>query len=107
MHQVLVAYRCYRELCNPDSKYPVHLFEDGILLFAWRGHGDRATALLNDYVEEMRRWPENVMARDGGLDSWRMKMLKDLAKPEVLRETVEAEARKLKVSDVPISQLIF
>lgn len=106
LHQMLDAHRGYRELNRPDSKYPVLLFEDGILLFAWSGQREQAVGLLNEHTGGMRDWPENIMARYGGLDAWERKMLESIKNPENLQATVESQARELKVANLPSAQLV-
>ena len=79
--------------------------EDGILLYAWADQVAKAAALLDEYGREMREWPPHVMARDGGLEAWEERMRESLRNPGVLKETAEAQARMLKVVDLPFSNL--
>jgi hypothetical protein len=106
LHQVLEAHRGYRELNRPDSKYPVLLFEDGILLFAWIGQRERAAELLNQYMAEMRDWPATVMARYGGVGGWENKMVESIENSENLQVTAEFQAHQLKAADLPPAQLL-
>jgi hypothetical protein len=106
MHQVLDAHRGYRELNRPDSKYPVLLFEDGILLFAWSGQPERATELLNQYIGEMHHWPATVMARYSGVSGWEKLMVETIENRKNLQVTAESQAQKLKAADLPPAQLL-
>jgi hypothetical protein len=53
----------------------------------------------------MREWPPHVLARDGGLEAWEERMRESLRNPAVLKATAEAQARMLKVVDLPFSNL--
>jgi hypothetical protein len=106
LHQVLDAQRAYRELNRPDSKYPVLLFEDGVLLAAWSGQHGRAEELLNQHTSEMRYWPANVLTRYGGVDSWKTKMLEKVENPKELQITAESQEHKLKVTNLPFAQFL-
>lgn len=106
LDQVLEAYRGYQELHEPDSKYPVSLFEDAVLLCAWCGQMDRAMAVLRSYVEEMHDWPGRIMERDGGVEAWERKVLEMARDPETVRAVAESEALKLRVNHLPTVELI-
>jgi hypothetical protein len=104
--QILDAYRGYRELRQPDSKYPVVLFEDGILLAAYSLHVDKAKGLLRDCVGEMGNWPAFVMERDGGIEAWERRMESWLKEPQSLRETADSQADLLRVTNLPVGRLL-
>jgi hypothetical protein len=101
--QVVEAHGIHR--LTLSEKYPIRLLEDGILLCAWADQTAKAAALLDEYVREIRKWPPHVMARDGGLEAWEERMRESLRNPSVLRATAEAQARSLKVGDLPFSNL--
>jgi hypothetical protein len=105
LQQVLDAYCGYEKLNRPDSKYPVPLFEDGVLLCAWCGHIDKAMALLREHVREMHDWPTFIMATDGGVTAWESKMLGSLNDPNAIRAIAEAQAQELRINNLPIAAL--
>jgi hypothetical protein len=107
LQQVLDAHRGYRELNCPDSKYPVLLFEGGILLIAWSGQRERAAGLINQCIGEMRNWPATVMARYGGVGGWEKKMAESIENSGNLQLTAESQAHELKVADLPSAQLVL
>ena len=106
LRQVLEAHRGYRELSRPDSKYPVLLFEDGILLLAWSGQREQAAGLIDQYIGEMRDWPATVMARFGGVGGWEKKMVESIENPGNLQLTAQSQAQELKAADLPLAQLL-
>jgi hypothetical protein len=101
--QVVEAHRRHR--LTRSGKYPVRLLEDGILLYAWADQVAEAATLLDEYVTEMREWPPHVMAHDGGVEAWEQRMRESLSKPGALKATAEAQARMLKLVDLPFSNL--
>jgi hypothetical protein len=101
--QVVEAHSSHR--LTRSEKYPVRLLEDGIFLYAWADQVANAAAPLDEYVREMREWPPHVMAHDGGLEAWEERMRESLRNPGVLKATAEAQARMLKVGDLPFSNL--
>lgn len=104
--QVVDAQRELRRL-HRTEKYPVRLFEDGILLLAWANQNEKAVALLDEYVSEMRGWPPHVMESfAGGLLVWEKAMLANVGSSDALRATAEAQAQELKVAGLPFSNLI-
>ncbi|WAH63903.1 hypothetical protein [Xanthomonas hortorum] len=104
--QLVEAYERYRGMNRPDSRFPVHLWEDVVSAHAWAGAQVRASVLADKYTEVAEGWPKNVLEREGGIILWRER-LKDLAiSGDVHKVTVANEIDKLGLESLPVSNLI-
>jgi len=104
--QLLEAYEKYRHLDRPDARYPVPLMEDAVSVCAWLGERDNALSLAVQYSEEAQNWPENVLARQGGLVGWKNTLSTLAISGDALRQTVTEQIESLKLQQVPAAQFL-
>ncbi len=106
LSEVVKAFNRFRAVMRPGWQYPVPEFEFVVHLLAWAQRPHTAQRQLEEYMNEMRGWPADIMQRDGGLDTWRASMLAVIDKGPSLQQVAEEEAKLLKADKLPMSRLI-
>lgn len=103
---VLAAHEAYQRLSRPDSRFPVYLWEDAVSAYVWMGDQAEAVALADRYVEVAKRWPETVLAREGGVARWQEKLGALARAGDSLGDVVVDQIRLLKLDGLPVSKLL-
>jgi len=105
LSDVIHAYRQFSE--RSGLHYDAHqLYRDMVMICAWCGSDERARALVDEGLVKLGAWPANILEQVGGRERWRERMLTAIAQPSALRETMKSQLQALKLSSLPVAQLI-
>lgn len=100
------AVQTYQTLGRPDSRYPIFAFEDVVMAAVWLGECDRAKSAVAEYEKIVAGWPENITARFDGNITWARKLREIIDNPRTLRDLADANAEKLKVRNLPQTEML-
>lgn len=104
LDKVLFGYIKYLE--KPNIPYQPHLYEDMALICGWCGNSDKLNRVLDLAKKEMKKWPQNVLAKIGDLEEW-IKTLEKKSNDDVaLKKICEKHIIELKVDKLPFRNLL-
>lgn len=98
----LTAYQDYAH--RPTVHYPIDLFEDMVILAAWCGRSDLASAHITTASEEISSWPSAILESIGGVDRW-LSRISALSRYDALAMQVEDEISRLGIERIPTAPL--
>lgn len=93
------------------KEQPYHLSIDRLdgpaLIAAWAGKDQIAKDALEWGFSEFIKWPEEVQAQFDGPALWKRNLEKQISDPEELRNIVEQEVIKHKLTKIPYEELLI
>ncbi len=105
LDMVLKGYETYIDK-RLDPFLP-QTYEDMILVSAWCGNKVQVQTGLKFAQSHMKNWPEEILARIGGLDVWLMSVEEKAQNREKLIMTYEEEIINLRADKLPIRNILY
>ena len=98
------AYKQWATL--PYFEFNPGRFQDMILIHAWCGQIEIARKLLWESTKIIKTWPQYVKDKFEELDGWENTLSAQIEDPKLIEKTIEENALRFKVENLPVYRLI-